>query len=579
MKKILMAAVEAKPYATAGGTSAVVGTLSNVLHRRGYDVRLVLPYYSSLIRVPDYQIEYVTRLDVPVGREPIPPIPEDWPESLRSYLQRRTEPPPQAFVYQAHPANNDSSPEGVPVYFVGGDPFHYFARANGKEVPLYPPLEEISVDAGRLYAFFCRAVIEIIAEFIQQGWRPDIVHCHDWPAGLIPAYLKCAQECAIPIQDVKTVMTIHNSSDIVYQGGWFDPEILHYAGLTQSMFDYGQVQHQSSVNFMKTGIVFADAVNTVSEGYAAEIMQSAEESYLDINGRRRTYCYSGGLDYVWSQYQIDLIGIRNGIDYGYAPNTIGQGEDWALVDQDWRANFAPAEGRSVAEWAYVATDPQLWDKKRALKRYLQERCNRFLRTDLEISEEIPVIAVRSRLVEQKGFDLILRGLQEWDFEHPVQFIIIAWGEDLYAVQYRQQIEDLSKQYPKQIAFSRSWRDIPETLHYAGADMLLMPSLFEPCGLPHMMALRYGTIPIVRRTGGLADVVQEFNPIAGTGNGFDFIAPDHREMLRAIQRAIQVYCSPEHWQSLVHNAIQARDRRGDDFSWETAVNRYVDMLYS
>lgn len=577
MKRILMVAVESKPYATAGGTSAVVGALSGALRQRGYDVRLVLPYYSTMIRDPDYQVDYEQALDVPVGGTPPPPLPENWPESLRTYLRERRDPVPKAYVYRVH-STRSASTEEVPLYMIGGDPYRYFARVNGMDVPIYPSLEDVSVNAGRLYTFFCRAVLEMVAGSAEQGWKPDIIHCHDWPAALIPVLLKHASAEMEALQGVKVVLTIHNASDVVYQGGWFGPELLHYAHLPQGLFDYGQVQHQGFVNFMKAGIVFSDAVNTVSEGYAEEIMGSAEENYVDIAGTRKSYRYSGGLDYVWSLFHIDLVGIRNGIDEFYDPALIGQGQDWDQVDRDWVLHYTPAQDRPVGDWAYSAHDPQLWRKKLDLKRYLQERCNRLLRTDFGLDETIPLIAVRSRLVEQKGFDLLLQGLWQWDFERPVQFVIVAWGEDAFAVQYRRELEELADKHPGHVAFSRSWRDIPEALHYAGADMLLMPSFFEPCGLPHMMALRYGTIPIVRRTGGLADVVENYNPIATTGNGFDFVAPDYREMLEAVERALQVYASPAHWQALVQHGVQARDRHGRDFSWDTSVDHYIEGLY-
>jgi starch synthase len=194
---------------------------------------------------------------------------------------------------------------------------------------------------------------------------------------------------------------------------------------------------------------------------------------------------------------------------------------------------------------------------------------------LEVSAEIPVIAVRSRLTEQKGFDLILEGLQQWSHVWPVQFIIVAWGEQRYA----RQLKKLAATHPEWIAFSDSWKVAPESLHYAGADMLLMPSLFEPCGLPHMMALRYGTIPIVRQTGGLADVVQDFDPASQTGNGFDFRPPNYKKMLQAVERALKIYHQhPDHWQALLTTAMQARDRHGHDFTWTTAANQYLTELY-
>ena len=537
-----MVAVEAKPYATAGGTSDVVGALSGMLRAEGYDVRLALPHYGTLIRPPRYKVERLADLEVPVGREP-----------LRASVCRTNQ----------------------NTYLVGGDPFGYFAQVGRKDVPVYPTLEDSSVDAGKLYAFFCRAILELVGRFGEEGWQPNIIHCHDWPTGLIPVYLRPELSGAASVKDRRVVFTIHNMSDVVYQGGWFEPDLLEYAGLPRRLFHGGQVQHRGHVNFMKAGIVFSDRVNTVSEGYAREISSGKTESFVTLDGARKRFKYSGGLDGIWAKYQVNLIGIRNGIDDSYDPAHIGEGEDWRFVDEDWRTSYAPARGQSIAEWAYDLSDSDLRRKKQDLKRYLQERCNRQLKTRFEVSAEIPVIAVRSRLTEQKGFDLIVEGLQQWRAAWPVQFVIVAWGEDRYA----KPLKKLAAAHPEWIAFSDSWKTAPEPLHYAAADMLLMPSLFEPCGLPHMMALRYGTIPIVRQTGGLADVVQDYDPSSETGNGFVFRAPDVEEMLDATGRSLETYHQhPDHWRELITTAMQARDQWGHDFTWTTAANRYLTELY-
>jgi starch synthase len=543
MHRILLAAVESKPYATAGGTSDVVGALTGILEQEGYDVRLVLPHYSNLVGEPKYQVEHVTDLRVPFGGGSVA-------ASVFS-TERRT-------------------------YLIDNDPQGYFARVGRDGVPLYPVLEDRAVHAGRLYAFFCRAVLELARAFNDDGWQPDVIHCHDWPAGLIPAYAKTVLKDEPFLQGVSVVYTIHNMSDVVYQGGWFRPDLLLDAGLPFHLFVSGQLRHNEHVNFVKAGIVFSDRVNTVSEGYATEIQDGLVASYETLNGTHKRFLYSGGLDEVWSDYGVDLLGIRNGIDDAYDPRLIGQGEDWQFVDEDWKSNYAPAGGRSISEWAYSSSDPQLQRRKQDIKRYLQERCNRLLGTQFQVSEAIPVVAVRSRLTEQKGFDLIVRGLRDWRPAEPVQFVIVAWGEERYAKELRK----LATSQPQWIAFSDSWRAAPEPLHYTGADFLLMPSLFEPCGLPHMMALRYGTVPIVRRTGGLADVVVDFDPEAGVGNGFVFDLPEPDHMLQAVEQAVAIYRhQPEMWRSLLGNAMKGRDRFGQDFTWTTAVERYIPELYA
>ncbi|NIV30520.1 MAG: glycosyltransferase, partial [Anaerolineae bacterium] len=437
----------------------------------GYDVRLVLPYYGAIIRAPRFRIERLADLEVPAGSEPV-----------------------RASVYRDDPN----------TYFIGNDPTGFFARAGQGNVPVYPTLEDRSVDAGELYAFFCRAVLELVQRFCEDGWQPDIVHCHDWPTGLLPVSVKHEFSGVSGLEEMQVAFTVHNMGDVVYQGGWFGPELLDYAGLPKRLFYGGKVRHKGHANFMKAGIVFSDRVNTVSEGYAREISSGDTASFVTLDGKRKRFRYSGGLDGVWAEYGVNLIGIRNGIDDAYDPARIGEGEDWQFVDQDWRSSHAPAGGRTIADWAYNLGDPKRQQKKQEIKRYLQERCNRLLKTSFEVSAEIPVIAVRSRLTEQKGFDLIVEGLRHWRRQWPVQFVIVAWGEERYATE----LTELAAEHPEWIAFSDSWKVAPEPLHYTGADMLLMPSLFEPCGLPHMMVLRYGTVPIVRQTGGLADVVQD-----------------------------------------------------------------------
>jgi starch synthase len=542
MKRILMVAVEAKPYVTAGGTSDVVGALSGALREKGHDVRLVLPFYDALIRPPRFRIERLADLDVPVGGEPA-----------------------RASVYRDNPN----------TYFVGNAPSGYFARAGQGNVPVYPILEDRSVDAGELYAFFCRAALELVQRLCEDGWLPDIIHCHDWPTGLLPVYVKREFSGVSGLEEMQVAFTVHNMGDVVYQGGWFGPELLDYAGLPKRLFHEGKVRHKGHANFMKAGIVFSDRVNTVSEGYAREISSNEMASFVTLDGERKRFRYSGGLDGVWAQYGVNLIGIRNGVDDAHDPARIGEGEDWQFVDRDWRSSYAPAGGRTIADWAYNLGDADRQQKKQEIKRYLQERCNRLLETDFEVSAEIPVIAVRSRLTEQKGFDLIVEGLRQWNRQWPAQFIIVAWGEERYATE----LAKLAAAHPEWIAFSDSWKVAPEPLHYAGSDMLLMPSLFEPCGLPHMMVLRYGTVPIVRQTGGLADVVQDFDPASNTGNGFVFGAPRSGEMLRSVERALEIYHrEPGHWQALLATAMRARDRNGHDFTWTTAADRYLAEVY-
>jgi starch synthase len=321
---------------------------------------------------------------------------------------------------------------------------------------VYPTLEERSVDAGELHAFFCRAALELTGSFHEDGWQPDVIHCHDWPTGLVPAYLRTDLLDTAYLKGIRVAFTVHNMSDVVYQGGWFGLELLGYAGLPTRLFHDGQVRHMGYVNFMKAGIVFSDRVNTVSEGYPREISGDKKESFVTLGGTRKRFKCSGGLDGIRSKYHVNLIGIRNGIDDSCDPAKMGEGEDWQFFDEDWKSSYLPASGRTIAGWAYSIGDPHLRRKKHDTERYLQERCNRFLKSHFEVSAEIPVIGVRSRLTEQKGFDLFLARLQQWSHAWPVQFIIGAWGEKHYA----SHLKKLAATHPQLIAFTDSWKAAP-----------------------------------------------------------------------------------------------------------------------
>ena len=174
-------------------------------------------------------------------------------------------------------------------------------------------------------AYRCRDSEET-RKFYEDGWQPDVIHCHDWPTGLVPVYVKREFSGVADLEELRVAFTVHNMGDVVYQGGWFGPELLGYAGLPRRLFHDGQVRHKGHVNFMKAGIVFSDRVNTVSEGYAREISSGNTESFVTLEGTHRRFKCSGGLDGVWSKYHVNPIGIRNGIDDSYDPARIGEGD-------------------------------------------------------------------------------------------------------------------------------------------------------------------------------------------------------------------------------------------------------------
>jgi starch synthase len=370
-----------------------------------------------------------------------------------------------------------------------------------------------SNDDAERFAFFCKAVLESLPHL---GFEIDILHLHDWHTGLIPVYLQAHYHSDPFYQRIRTVFTIHN---LRYQG-------IFPASIVRDMLDLGmeymtsdRLEFHGQVNFMKGGLVFADRLTTVSQTYAQEI---------------QTPYYGEQLDGVLRARRNVLRGITNGIDCdSYDPHT-----DPHL--------FAYAEN--------------LRDQKRANKQKLQE----FL--GLPIRPDVPLIAMVTRLTRQKGLDLVLYVLDEI-LNMGTQMILLGTGEQ----RYEQAFRDASYHYPNlsaQFIFDDSLsRNI-----YIGSDMFLMPSLFEPCGISQLIAMRYGTIPIVRETGGLIDTVQHYNEWNRNGNGFRFSTINAHDMLHAIRTALSYYEQPLEWDQIVSNAASS------DYSWFRSAREY-QSLYS
>jgi starch synthase len=363
------------------------------------------------------------------------------------------------------------------------------------------------------FAFFSKAAIEMLGVI---DFKADIIHFNDWHTGLGPTYLRDVYRGFTFYKDMKSVMTIHN---LHYQGV-FGRDILWNVGLNDGYYTSGDLEFFGNVSFLKGGILHADAVSTVSKTYAGEI---------------QTPAYGYGMDGLLRQrglYDGRLFGIVNGIDDSkYNPTT----------DPRIFVNFSIGEK----------------DKKRANKHALQQHLN------LPVGD-MPVISIISRLVEQKGLDIVAVILEEM-MSMDVQLIVMGTGESRYENLFR----SFAMRYPHKVSAVINYEGTLAQRFYAGADMFLMPSVYEPCGLGQLFAMRYGAIPIVRKTGGLADTINHFNPITGQGNGFvfeDFLASG---LMWAVREALSLYGSPE-WDTLVHNAMTA------DFSWRTVAGEYIDM---
>jgi starch synthase len=397
--------------------------------------------------------------------------------------------------------------EKVQVYFL--DNTNYFGRDGIYQSPVG---RKDYKDNDERFIFFCRGVLETLKRL---GWQPDIIHCNDWQTGLVPAYLKSLYSNDPFLKPIKTVFTIHN---MAYQGA-FPADSFPKTGLPKNFFQVDGVEAYGKFNFLKSGLFFSDAITTVSQKYAEEISTSDE--------------YGAGLSGLLSRRKKDLHGILNGIDYHV-----------------WN----PAADDLI----YRKYDAKSLDAKPDNKRALTGRFN------LPFKETTPVIGAISRLVEQKGFDLVLEILDEL-MKMGFQFILLGDGDK----NTEKAFESFHKKYPEQMGVYFGFDKELAHLIEAGSDLFVMPSRYEPCGLNQMYSMRYGTIPVVRATGGLDDTVEDHTG-SGKGTGFKFENYDAKDLLKALQRAHKIFQQPEEWKKLMRNGM------AKDFSWEHSARQYVNL---
>lgn len=367
-------------------------------------------------------------------------------------------------------------------------------------------------DEAERFAFFNRAALDMLYHL---DYKPDVIHCHDWQSALIPLYLKEQYSKGPFYEKIKTVFTIHN---LKYQG-IFPPVVLgDILGLGDHYLADDKIGFYGQVNFMKAGLHYADKLTTVSRTYAWEI----QFPY-----------YGEQLDGVLRQRSHDLVGIVNGIDYDeYNPKT----------------------------------DPHLYcNYDNSLKQKKENKVNLQKDLGLPVSEDIPMIAIISRLVEQKGIDLIAHMIHEI-LANDVQLVALGTGEWKYEHLFRY----IQSQYPNKASVHITFNEGLARKIYAGSDLFLMPSQFEPCGIGQLIALRYGSIPIVRETGGLFDTVHSYNEFTGEGNGFSFTNYNAHDMMYTIGRALHFYRQPEIWKQIFDNAINS------NYSWNQSAEQYVEL---
>lgn len=372
-----------------------------------------------------------------------------------------------------------------------------------------------SFDDGERYAFFCTAVLRLMGEI---DFYPDILHAHDWQSALSVIYLNLKYRHIEKYRSIRTIFTIHN---IQYQGQ-YDFSILGDV-FDIDYVDKRFVEYDGCINLMKGAIEFADFVTTVSPTYAKEIMTSA---------------YSQGLDSMLRRCDFKVRGILNGIDYDYYnPKT----------DTDIAQNFS---------WRTL-------DKKVENKKALQEYCN------LPVREDVPIYAIITRLASHKGLDLVKHILEEFVANNDVQIVVLGKGEYDYECYFRY----LASKYSDKVAALLVYDRALSKRIYAAADMFIMPSKSEPCGLAQMICSRYGAVPITRETGGLYDSIKGYYLDAKgkvCGNGFTFANYNAHELLDRMQASLTLYADKEGWEKLVRKVMR------EDFSWEKSAQTYLDL---
>ncbi|MBQ4048945.1 MAG: glycogen synthase [Clostridia bacterium] len=468
---ILFASSEASPFAKVGGLGDVVGSLPAALREIGHDARLIMPKYGVIPEKFSEDFEFVTNFTVLIG---------------------------QAYKYvglfrYVH--------RGVTVYFLdnkeffGGDVYGYDGNNEAERT-----------------VFFCRAVIESIAHL---GFEPEVLHLNDWQTALIPALLKWQY----PQLTLKTVLTIHN---LRYQGLFDIPHLQGLTGLPDEAFTIDCLEFYGCANILKSGIVLADKVNTVSPHYAEETLTGE---------------YGERLEGVLAMRGENYSGILNGIDYEV---------------------FHPRKDARIA----APYGPRSLGGKAVCKKALAE--------ELELDEDKCFITVISRLVDQKGLDILAECAESLLTDPRCVLIVLGTGEP----QYEALFDSLAQRYPENARAILKYDGALAQRLYAGSDLLLVPSRFEPCGLTQIIAMKYGTLPLVRETGGLYDTVRPYNETDGSGCGFTFAPYAAHDLAYTIRRAVSIYFDePDVWKKLIGRAMRM------DYSWKQSAQLYAELYRS
>ena len=476
-----MISSEAVPFAKTGGLADVAGSLPPALLRHGVETALVLPGYRAILEIGHSWHPIIRDMEVPLGNA-----------MLRiDVLEGVTD-------------------EGVRVYLI--DREDLFNRPN-----LYGNSHGDYYDNLERFSFFCHGALRL-ANLL--SFKPHLLHLHDWQTGLIPALLKGPYWDWPNLSGMPTVFTIHN---LGYQGN-YSSDRLPVTGLSYPQFYHADgLEYWGGLSLLKSGIVYAHAVTTVSPTYAREIQTD-----------------EGGMSMapVLRSRSGDVRGILNGVDYGiWNPET----------DSHMEANYDihDFEGKSA--------------------------CKAALLKDLQLDSTLmasPLLCMISRLDVQKGFDLLLSAMNGI-METGAGLIILGSGNALIS----HELTEAQNRFSGRMAFRSGFDGNLAHRMMAGADIFLMPSLYEPCGLTQMYALKYGTVPVARGTGGLEDTISSFDPATLDGNGFKFYPYDSNAFLSTIRQAADLYHNRGHWKRLMHNGMKM------DFSWDRSAKDYVDIYRS
>ena len=476
MLKVFFVSSEVVPFAKSGGLADVAGTLPLALADLGADVRVCMPLYGCVGEAYRSQMRFIKAIDVQLG----------WRKQYCGIFELEY--------------------KNIKIYFIDNE---FYFKAHHLYGYIHEDFEK--------FAFFSKAALSILPDI---DFRPDIIHVNDWQSAAVPVLLNAQFQNNPFYQNIKTVITIHN---LLFQGVWDRRALEDVLGLAASYLTSDKLEYNGDVNMLKGGLVYADAITTVSETYAYEI-QTPE--------------FGEGLDGLMRARSGQLTGIVNGLSYEqYNPAT-----DEGIYKQYNGRNFVSGKAFNKA-------------------------C---LQKDLGLKEDpdCMTIGIVSRLTSQKGFDLIaqiIAELSKWN----IQLVVLGTGDALYENMFRW----YAKTYPDKFAAKICFDNNLAHKIYAGCDAFLMPSRFEPCGLSQIISMKYGTLPIVRETGGLKDTVKPYNEYTGEGTGFSFTPYDSHDLLKVTRYAAETFGNKKAWQSLVRQAMKA------DFSWEVSAKKYLNLYKS